>query len=106
MVTKANVIAAIIGASVVGLAWVLTSYFAPGVTIVRGDFRVRHTVVTSTGTSGGEGGGITAIEFHPHYIVLKDRMNGGSVVFLERTHDFSWRVDKHEAPRPVKEVEE
>ena len=91
MFTKQTVIAAIIGAAVVAAAWVLTTFFAPGVPTVRGDLKVSYMVVTSPSTSTGDTvEGISAIEFHPGYIVTKDVKGNGRAFFPNNTQEFKW----------------
>jgi hypothetical protein len=43
-----------------------------------------------TSAEGGRREGITDIEFHESYIVVKDRAGQGSVFFGSRTRSLSW----------------
>jgi hypothetical protein len=56
-----------------------------------GNLAVDYMVETSaTSSEGGRREGITDIEFHESYIVVKDRAGQGSVFFNGRTRTLSW----------------
>jgi hypothetical protein len=52
--------------------------------------------VTVPGLSGCSSGstieGVSAVEFHPAYIVVREQDGSGRVFFTERTNSLSWRV--------------
>jgi hypothetical protein len=56
-----------------------------------GSLAVDYMVENSpTSAEGGRREGITDIEFHESYIVVKDRAGQGSVFFGSRTRSLSW----------------
>jgi hypothetical protein len=42
--------------------------------------------------SGSTIEGVSAVEFHPAYIVVREQDGSGRVFFTERTNSLSWRV--------------
>jgi hypothetical protein len=93
------IIAALLGAAIAGLIWLATTFLSPapvvrGAAVIqaeRGDFTVGYTIQeTPTTTSGATMEKVSAIEFHPNYIVVKKRDGSGRVFFPGRTLDLSW----------------
>jgi hypothetical protein len=94
------IVAALLGAAIAGLIWVATTWFSPlpvvrGAAVIHpergGEFKVHYTVQdTPNSSSGGTLENITAIELHPHYVVVRQRDGSGRVFFRDRTRDLSW----------------
>ena len=60
-----------------------------------GSLAVDYTVETSPTTSeGGRMEGVTDIEFHEGYVVVKNRGSHGTVFFNGRTRSLSWSGSK------------
>ena len=91
MLRKQTVIATIIGAGIVALAWVLVSLLGTGVPTVRGNLTVTYVIKTSpTGSSTSTVTGIAALEFHSGYVVMQDLKGDGQVFFPQSTQEFAW----------------
>jgi hypothetical protein len=94
------IVAALAGAVAVGLLWAATAWgTAPApvdhkTTVIRpdkGDLEIKYMVQDTASTaSGSTVGGVTAIEFHTNYIVVRYRDGSGRVFFNERTRELSW----------------
>ncbi len=101
MSKQSAILGFVIGAVVVGAAWAAAAGIASppigsemeGVYSAAGKIQLDHMVRTSdTNAEGGTMRNVTAIEFHPNYVVVKRRDGGGEVFFAERTIEFRWRL--------------
>jgi hypothetical protein len=93
--------AGILGACVVAAALVVSLIprgGGPAPAVVRsaeGGLEVDYMVQTSPTTAeGSKLTSVTAIEFHPGYVVVRTREGRGTVFFPERTQRLSWSLAK------------
>lgn len=113
---KNGIFGALIGAAVVGVAWVLSVAFqssialgstipaakeSAGVRSPEGGLVAEYTVITSqTATSretqSGKLRDVTAIDFYTGYVVVRTKDGAGTVFFADRTVALFWGPPKPE----------
>lgn len=101
----------LVGAFIVAVAWVAISGLgsaalsrgtaAVGARSPEGLLVVTFSVITaksqnSESSQDGEIGNVTAVEFHPAFIVVQTKDGGGTVFLPDKIKAFNWRLKKVE----------
>ena len=94
-VSQTTLFAALLGAGVVGLAWLLMGNGSSSVPRQvfpdsGGTIQVNYTTITAHGTESGEVRNVRAIEFHPACVVVRDKKGDGTVFFPQHTRSLTW----------------
>ena len=96
-VSLANVLAALLGAGVVGFVWLAVARGTnetPGPSIVsaKGELKVNYMVETGpTSASGSDIHDVSRIEFYPSCVVVQTLEGSGQVFVNTKIRHLSWR---------------
>jgi hypothetical protein len=95
--SRTHLAAALGGALLVGLVWLASARTAPGFSAVpsvrsdKADLLVDYTIQTSpTASHFSTLNGVSVIEFHPNYVIVKQKKGSGVVFFNQFTRNLSW----------------
>jgi len=95
-ICRKNLLAALLGAGIVALAWLLIGNTSPSVprqvlSDSGGNIRVSYTVVSpGGGIESGQIRDVRAIEFHPGCIVVRRKDGDATVFFPQSTRSLTW----------------
>ncbi len=94
-----TIVAALLGALAVGALWLATAFpvsrpLGPPSVIHSdlGDLKVDFMIQTSPGSASGSTlEGVSDLEFHPTYVVVKGRDGSGRIFVVDKIQSLSWR---------------